>query len=90
MKNSTLPSLRVDSQLREAAQSVLREGETLSALLETAIRETIHRRQQQDAFIARGLTASNDAQTTGVYYAAKSVHDELQSRLDAKRRTVRG
>jgi hypothetical protein len=30
MKTATLPSLRVDPQLRDAAQSVLQEGETVA------------------------------------------------------------
>lgn len=44
MKTATFPSLRVEAELREAAESVLREGETLTSLIETAVRETIHRR----------------------------------------------
>ena len=55
MKTATFPSVRVDPQLREAAERVLREGETLTSLLETAVRETIQRRQVQDEFVARGL-----------------------------------
>ena len=44
MKNATLPSLRVEPELREAAESVLLAGETLSAFIETSVRETIERR----------------------------------------------
>ena len=33
MKNATLPSLRVEPELREAAESVLLAGETLSAFI---------------------------------------------------------
>ena len=44
MKSATLPSLRVEPRLRDAAESVLLEGETLSSLLETSVRETIERR----------------------------------------------
>ena len=61
MKTSTLPSLRVESELREAAESVLRKGETLTSLIETAMRETIHRRRAQAAFLARGLRSSEEA-----------------------------
>ena len=90
MKTATFPSLRVDAGLREAAESVLQDGESLSGLIETAVRETIHRRQQQAEFIARGLHASAESRNTGVYHAAASVHEALQQRLDAKRRQVRG
>lgn len=90
MKTATLPSLRVEPQLRAAAESVLREGETLTSLIETAMRETIARRRTQDEFLARGLSAAHDARQTGIYYAAQAVHDELEQRLDARRKQVRG
>ena len=90
MKNATFPSVRVDSELREAAEKVLREGETLTSLIETAVRETIHRRSVQDDFLARGLRSSMDAQLTGIYHSATDVHAELQRRLDARRKQVLG
>jgi excinuclease UvrABC helicase subunit UvrB len=88
MKTATLPSLRVQPELREAAESVLREGETLTSLMETAMRETIHKRRTQDEFNARAQRASEEAKRTGVYYSAKEVHDELQRRLDARRKEL--
>lgn len=90
MKTATLPSLRVDPELRAAAESVLREGETLTSLIETAMREAIHRRRAQAEFLARGLQSSEEARQTGVYYAADDVHAELQQRLDARRKQVLG
>jgi hypothetical protein len=90
MKTATLPSLRVEAELREAAESVLREGETLTNLIETAMRETIHRRRMQDEFLARGLRSSEDAKRTGTYYPAQAVHAELQRRLNARRKKVLG
>ena len=90
MKTATFPSLRVDAELREAAEGVLREGETLTSLIETAVREAIHRRQVQAEFFARGLQSSEDAKRTGVYHSAASVHDQLQRRLDARRKKVLG
>ena len=90
MKTATFPSLRVDAELREAAEGVLREGETLTGLIESAVRDTIHRRQAQAAFLARGLHASDEAKRTGVYHAASVVHDELQRRLDTRRKQVLG
>ena len=55
MKTATLPSLRVDPQPREAAESVLQEGEMLSGLIEASVRETLERRRTRAEFIARGL-----------------------------------
>jgi len=90
MKPTTFPSVRVDAELREAAESVLREGETLTSLIETAMREAIHRRRAQNEFLARGLRSSADAKRTGVYHSAAKVHGELQRRLDARRKKVLG
>ena len=88
MKTSTFPSLRVEAELREAAESVLREGETLTSLIETAMRETIHRRRAQGEFLARGLRSSEEAKRTGIYHPAPKVHAEMQKRLDARRKKV--
>nr|WP_315188682.1 YlcI/YnfO family protein [uncultured Albidiferax sp.] len=90
MKTATFPSLRVEPALRQAAESVLRDGETLTSLIETAMREAIHRRQVQAEFLARGLQAGEDARSTGSYYSAASVHSELQRRLDARRKNLLG
>lgn len=90
MKNATFPSLRVDPALRKEAESVLRDGETLTSLIETAVRETIHRRQAQADFLARGLHSREESARSGAYYGATSVQDELQKRLDARRRQILG
>lgn len=81
MKSATFPSLRVDPELRAAAEDVLQEGETLSALIETAVREAIHRRRAQAEFIARGLASREVAAHSGVYHSARAVHAELRDRL---------
>ena len=90
MKSSSFPSLRVEPKLREAAESVLRDGETLTSLIETSVLETIRRRRLQEEFIVRGLRSREDAERTGVYHSAASVHSELQQRLDARRKSVLG
>ncbi len=90
MKTATFPSLRVEPLLRADAESVLRVGETLTSLMETAMRETIARRRTQDEFMARGLRSAQDAKQTGTYHAAEVVHGELQQRLDARRKQALG
>jgi hypothetical protein len=85
MKTATFPSLRVEPELREAAEQVLEEGESLSGFIETSVRETIERRRTRAAFIARGLASREESQRTGVYFAAETVHDEL-ARMLAKAR----
>ncbi|WP_105439153.1 YlcI/YnfO family protein [Neorhizobium sp. T25_13] len=85
MKTATIPSLRVDPELRAAAESVLKEGETLSAFVENSLRAQINYRQTQAEFIARGLASLAEAERTGVYYSSEEVLGELKSMLDAKR-----
>lgn len=49
MKTSTIPSLRVDPELRAAAESVLEGGETLSSFVEHSLRVKIERRYTKAA-----------------------------------------
>lgn len=86
MKTATLPSLRVEPALRDAAEAVLREGETLSSFVEQSVRAQVQQRQQQEAFIARGLASRERARATGRYVDADAVLDGLQSRLDTARK----
>ena len=81
MKTATLPSLRVAPELREAAEEVLREGETLSAFLESALRAQIEQRRMQDEFVARGLASRDKARSTGRYIPAETVLAELEAKL---------
>jgi hypothetical protein len=85
MKTATLPSLRVDPELRAAAESVLKEGETLSAFVEDSVRRQVYLRKSQAEFIARGLASLAEAERTGVYYTSEEVLGELKDMLEAKR-----
>lgn len=85
MKTATIPALRVTPELRQAAESVLQEGETLSSFVEQSVRTNIQRRQFQQEFIARGLASRDEAKRTGVYYSSEEVMDELKAKLAAKR-----
>jgi predicted transcriptional regulator len=83
MKTSTIPSLRVEPELRAAAESVLEEGETLSSFVEQSVRANIQRRQSQQEFIARGLASRAEAKRTGEYFEADDVLRELDEMLAA-------
>jgi len=85
MKTATIPSLRVDPELRAAAESVLKEGETLSAFVEDSLKRQIDYRKTQAEFIARGLAGLAEAERTGVYYSHQDVHDMLESKLEKAR-----
>jgi len=90
MKSATLPSLRVEPELREAAESVLREGESLSGFIEASVRETIERRRTRAEFIARGLAARDEARRSGEYYPSPDVHAELAQMLGQAKAKLRG
>lgn len=85
MKTATLPSLRVEPELRKAAEAVLHEGESLSSFMEQSLRDEVNRRRTQAEFIARGLASREEAKRTGVYYTVDEVMGSLRSMLkDAK------
>ena len=81
MKTASMPSLRVDPELRHDAESVLRDGETLSSFMEQALRSSIQSRRVQKEFIARGLTSRDEAKRTGEYFSADDVLVEMQDML---------
>lgn len=81
MKTATLPSLRVDPALRQAAEDVLAEGESLSSFVEQSVRSQIERRLAQREFIARGLKSRDAARRTGTYITSEAVLKNLEKRL---------
>jgi predicted transcriptional regulator len=85
MKTATIPALRVEPKLREAAQSVLLNGETLSSFVEETLRSNIERRIHQQAFIDRGIASAQEAKVTHEYYSAESVLAELDEMLNKAR-----
>src|SRR5450755_397447 len=89
MKTATLPSLRVEPELREAAEQVLEEGESLSGFIEASVRESIERRRTRAEFVARGLASRVAAQRSGVYFASEAVHAELGQMLAKARAKAR-
>lgn len=82
MKTATIPAVRVEPQLREQLESVLAEGESLSAFVETAIRDGVHKRRTQAEFIARGMASLarfKAGEEEG--FTVDEVMDELKGRL---------
>jgi len=65
MKTTSLPPLRVSPALRKAAEAVLEEGESLSALVLGAVTRDIEVRKQERDFIARGLSSSRQGKANG-------------------------
>lgn len=90
MKTKTLPPLRVTQVLRESAEAVLDEGETLSSFILDAVTRSIERRRSQQAFIARGLASRAKAQRSGRYVPAEAVIRKLRGRLARTKRAAAG
>lgn len=81
MKTATMPALRVQPELRQAAEEILRPGETLSAFVEDSLRRNVEFRRTQQAFIARGLASRDAAKKSGVYVTSEEVLQELDGIL---------
>ncbi len=80
MKTATIPSVRVEPELREEVEQLLGEGESLSEFVEMAVRSAVRQRQNQAEFVARGLSSLKRARQTGGYVEA----DEVLRKLDGK------
>ena len=81
MKTATLPSLRVESELRAAVEAVLADGETVSGFMETSLRAEVERRRIRAEFLRRGLTALAHFEQTGRSVPAETTHRKLDERL---------
>lgn len=82
MKTATIPSLRVEPDLRQSAEALLRPGETLSGFVEDALRRNVELRRAQQAFIERGLASRETARENSEYVSAAKVLGKLASRLE--------
>lgn len=86
MKSATIPPLRVTPDLRHDAESVLREGESLSSFVEESLRRQIEWRKLQSEFIARGLAARESAKSSGKYALKEEIMNSLHTILDASKK----
>jgi Arc/MetJ-type ribon-helix-helix transcriptional regulator len=80
MKTATIPSVRVEPELRAEVEHLLAEGESMSEFVEEAVRSAVRQRQNQSEFIARGLRSLEGARQTRGYIEA----DQVLMGLDAK------
>lgn len=89
MKTAAIPAVRVPPELRQAAEEVLADGETLSGFVADAVRRNVEYRQAQAAFVARGLASRDAAQASGSYVKAATVLAKLERRLkNARKKTT--
>ena len=88
MKTAAIPAVRVSPELREAAESLLREGETLSGFVADAVRRNVEYRHAQLAFIERGLASADAARKSGKYVSSAAVLGKLARRLGKARKAA--
>ncbi len=83
MRTAALPPIRVEPEFRSRIESVLEEGETLSSLVESAVRQEVKRRVTVAEFHQRGFESLAQAQVTGIYFSPEEVLSGPESRLAA-------
>jgi Arc/MetJ-type ribon-helix-helix transcriptional regulator len=83
MKSATIPSVRVEPELRAEVEALLADGETLSEFVESSVRQTVAQRRNQAEFVARGRRSLDNARQTGRYVDADVVLKKLEQRLAA-------
>jgi predicted transcriptional regulator len=86
MKTAAIPAVRVSPALRQAAEDLLQNGETLSGFVEEAVRRNVEYRQAQLEFIKRGLASAEAARQSGRYVSSSAVMSKLARRLDKARK----
>lgn len=82
MKTATIPPLRVTPGLRQDAESVLKEDESLSSFVEESLRKQIEQRKSQQAFIARGFAARDQAKLSECYVSKEALMSSLSAIRD--------
>ena len=75
------PWKRVKSKFRTEIESLLGEGETLSEFLQTAVRDSVQRRRNQQEFVRRGLASLKNAKLTDSYVDADAMVARLERTL---------
>ena len=90
MKSSMLPPVRVPEDLRNAAESVLTRGETLSSFIQQSVERAVEYRRVQAAFQVQGEAALEHYKRTGVSHSVDEVVAELQAKLNRRRKQLRG
>lgn len=88
MKSAVIPQVRVEPQLREELEAVLREGETLSGFVEDSVRKAVEFRRVQSRFEERGEQAWQRYQSNGRATSAEAVVAKLQAKLDARKKRL--
>jgi hypothetical protein len=88
MKSAVIFQIRVEPELRAELEAVLRPRETVIEFVEATVRNAIAFRRVRTEFHARAQAASQAYHRTGVSVPVETVLARLQTKLDAKRKTL--
>ena len=83
MKTATIPPVRIDPEFREAMEQSLQAGESLTSLVETAVRAEVDRRRAQSEFIRRGMASIEKTVARGDGIGADALIARLEGKLQA-------
>ncbi len=90
MKEAVIPQVRVDSELRESLDAVLRPGETLTDFVEVAVRNAVEFRRVQTDFASRCDASLAEYERTGLAIPAAQVIAKIESKLAKRRKQLGG
>jgi hypothetical protein len=88
MKTAIIPQVRIEPQLRADLDAVLRDGETLSEFVESAVRGAVEHRLVQRAFASRADEAWARFQRTGAGRSAEDVIADMRTSLEVRRKEL--
>ena len=86
MKTATIPPVRIEPAFRQEMERSLHSNESLTSLVETAVRNEVKRRQDQAEFLRRGLTAIQRTVAAGDGIPASTVIAKLEAKLAAAKK----
>jgi hypothetical protein len=86
MKVASLPAVPIEPEFIAELVGVLSETETIGSFIEQAVRGAVRYRRAQAVFQDRGQAAWQEYLQTGQSRSATEVFDQIQGRLDARRR----
>lgn len=87
MKTATLPPVRIEPAFRQQVEEVLQPGETLTQLVESAVRTAVAARKSQAEFLRRGIHAIETSRREATGIPAEQVMAGLERRLAAARQS---
>ena len=100
-RSSTFPPIRVAPETKASVEAVLREGESLTQFIESAVRREAEFRAEQDAAVARAKKALRSADKgvglmtaedflAGMTQRAKAAQQRIREAATARKKRATG